>query len=121
MLVEGLGLLPGQLVVVSGPSGCGKTTLIKRVLERSGLKLQLSISATTRARRPDEIEGIHYYFKQEEEFHSASQGGEFLESAMYNGHFYGTPARPVYEGLSAGKSVLLEIEVNGARQIRDAA
>jgi guanylate kinase len=121
MWVEGWGHLPGQLVVVSGPSGCGKSTLIQRVLERSELNLQLSVSVTTRERRPDEVEGVHYYFKPYEDFRAAVQRGEFLESAEYNTHHYGTPARPVFEALSLGKSVVLEIEVIGALQVRNSA
>jgi guanylate kinase len=121
MWVEGWGHLPGQLVVVSGPSGCGKSTLIKRVLERADVNIQLSVSVTTRDCRPDEVDGVDYHFKQYEDFRSAAVRGEFLETAEYNAHLYGTPSQPVYEALSAGKSVLLEIEVNGALQVRNAA
>jgi guanylate kinase len=118
MWVEGWGHLPGQLVVVSGPSGCGKSTIIRSALDRPGLAVQLSVSATTRARRPGETQGIHYYFMDVDQFEAMRDRGEFLEWAEYNERYYGTPAIPVYQALSAGRSVLLEIEVNGALQVR---
>jgi guanylate kinase len=118
MWVEGWGDLPGQLVVVSGPSGCGKSTVIRRALECGEVKAELSVSATTRAPRPGERPGVEYHFLNTEEFQSAREAGEFLEWAEYNGHFYGTPARPVYESLAAGRGVVLEIEVQGALQVR---
>jgi guanylate kinase len=118
MWVEGWGPLPGQLVVVSGPSGCGKSTIMRRALECADLNVQLSVSATTRDRRPGESHGVEYYFMDLEQFQSARDRGEFLESAEYNNYCYGTPAIPVFNALSAGKSVILEIEVKGALQIR---
>jgi guanylate kinase len=121
MWVEGWGQLPGQLVVVSGPSGSGKSTIIRRALEDPGIDVQLSVSATTRDRRPGEQEGVNYFFMSREEFAAARRRHEFLETAEYNNHLYGTPARPVFEALAAGRSVLLEIEVEGALQIRNVA
>jgi guanylate kinase len=121
MWVEGRGHLPGQLVVVSGPSGCGKSSLIKRVLERMEANVHLSVSATTRDRRPGEVEGVDYYFMNREQFMAAAERREFLEWAEYFKNLYGTPARPVYEALAASKSVLLEIEVQGAIQVRQTA
>jgi guanylate kinase len=118
MWVEGWGHLPGQLVVVSGPSGCGKSTIIRSALERADLGIQLSVSATTRARRTGETQGIHYYFMDVDQFEAMRDRGEFLEWAEYNERYYGTPAIPVYQALAAGRSVLLEIEVNGALQVR---
>jgi guanylate kinase len=121
MWVAGWGQLRGRLVVVSGPSGSGKSTVLRRVLERLGLDLRLSVSATTRPRRPGERDEVDYHFLSNEEFLADRERGDFLEWAEYNGNLYGTRARPVYEALAAGKTVLLEIEVKGALQIRSAA
>jgi guanylate kinase len=117
MWVAGWGELKGQLVVVSGPSGCGKSTLIRRALNHPAMKnLRLSVSATTRTRRPGERHAVDYEFLTPDEFQARVD--EFLEWAEYNGNRYGTPARPVFEALAAGNSVVLEIEVQGARQVR---
>jgi guanylate kinase len=122
MWVAGRGELKGQLVVVSGPSGSGKGTLIRRALADPTMKdLELSISATTRPQRPGERDGIHYYFLSRDEFDRSVSAGDFLEWADYNDHRYGTPAQRVFDALSAGKSVLLEIDVNGALQVRKLA
>ena len=119
MWVEGRGNLPGQLVVVSGPSGSGKSSIIREVLNRGELNLQLSVSATSRNPRPGEVEGTDYYFKTKDAFRDAIEAGAFLEWAEYNDNYYGTPAAPVFERLEAQGSVLLEIEVAGALQIRE--
>jgi guanylate kinase len=119
--VTGWGELKGQLVVVSGPSGSGKSSIIRRALEDPGINVELSISATTRGRRPGEQDGVDYHFLSGEQFDAARDRDEFLEWAEYNTHFYGTPAKPVYEALASGRSVLLEIEVQGALQIRNSA
>ncbi len=121
MWVDGWGHLPGQLVVVSGPSGSGKSSVIRQALETGGLNLRLSVSATTRAPRPGEVNGVDYHFLTAAEFEKALKGQEFLESATYNENFYGTPSKPVYESLKTGQSVLLEIEVEGAKQVRESA
>lgn len=121
MWLEGRGQVPGQLVVVSGPSGCGKSTVIRRALERPGLKVRLSVSATTRSMRPGERDGVDYYFLSPEEFEAAVARGELLEWAAYNNHLYGTPAAPVFGALATGQSVVLEIEVQGAKQVREHA
>jgi guanylate kinase len=118
MLVAGVRDLPGQLVVVSGPSGCGKSTIIRRALTRPELDIDLSISATTREPRPGERNGIDYYFMDEEEFLARRDKNEFLEYTEYNRKYYGTLAASVYDALAAKKTVLLEIEVDGAKQIR---
>jgi guanylate kinase len=118
MWVENWGRLPGQLVVVSGPSGCGKSTVIRSALAHPGLNVQMSVSATTRPRRPGETHGVDYHFLDVGQFESLRGRGELLEWAEYNGNYYGTPAVPVFNALSSGKSVLLEIEVQGALQIR---
>lgn len=118
MWVEGRGDLPGQLVVVSGPSGSGKSSLLRSVLSYPSLNTRLSVSATTRPPRPGEVPGLDYHFMTREAFLESKKQGGFLESAEYNDRLYGTPAKPVYEALGQGHSVLLEIEVQGALQVR---
>lgn len=107
------------LVVLSGPSGVGKGTVVAAA-RKINPDLWCSVSATTRSRRPDEVEGVHYYFLADEEFHALAQSGGFLEWAGFAGHHYGTPKTPVWERLTAGRPVLLEIDLAGARQIRQA-
>lgn len=109
----------GRLVVVSGPSGAGKTTVMKRVFQRCGLPLVQSVSATTRPPRPGERDGIDYHFLPAEEFAARKQGGEFLEcfEVFGRGHWYGTLRSEVTTGLAAGKWVVLEIDVQGARAV----
>jgi guanylate kinase len=109
----------GRLFVITGPSGVGKGTLIRRLLERMP-ELQLSVSATTRAPRPGERDGVDYHFLSEEEFDRMIREGRLLEHATYSGNRYGTPRSEVEPRLAAGRSVVLEIEVQGARQIREA-
>jgi guanylate kinase len=122
MWMVGWGEMKGQLVVVSGPSGCGKTTVIQRALDDPRLKdVTLSVSATTRPRRPTERQTVDYHFMSPADFGTLRDRDEFLEWAEYNGNFYGTPAKPVFEVLAAGESVLLEIEVKGALQVRGTA
>lgn len=118
MWIEGWGNLPGQLVVVSGPSGCGKSTVIRHALQHTEMNLQLSVSATTRDPRPGEQDGVDYYFMDQEKFLEKRDKQEFIESAIYNGRFYGTPAIPVFSALASNKNLILEIEVHGAKQIR---
>lgn len=109
----------GRLVVVSGPSGAGKTTVMKRVFERCSLPLVQSVSATTRPPRPGERDGRDYHFLPSEEFALRKQGGEFLEcfAVFGRGHWYGTLRSEVTTGLAAGKWVVLEIDVQGARAV----
>ena len=121
MWVEDWGELPGQLVVVSGPSGSGKSSIVRAVIESGEVNAVLSVSATTREPRLGEIHGVDYFFMNIEEFFAARGREEFLELADYNRRMYGTPAKPVFDALAAGKTVLLEIEVQGARQVRKAA
>ncbi len=106
---------PGRLYVYSGPSGVGKGTLLAPLL-CEGL-VRLSVSATTRAPRPGETDGVEYYFVTREEFEQMIQNGEMLEYACYNGNYYGTPRRFVEEELKKGTNVILEIEVQGAAKV----
>jgi guanylate kinase len=109
----------GRLVVVSGPSGAGKTTVMKRVFEQSDLPLAHSVSATTRPPRPGERDGVDYHFLTAEEFSSLRERGGFLEcfEVFGRGHWYGTLRSEVTTGLEAGKWIVLEIDVQGARAI----
>jgi len=121
MWIQGWGDIPGQLVVISGPSGSGKSTVIRRLLERPDVHAELSVSATSRPPRPGEIDGVDYHFRSPEAFRAGCAAGEFLEWAEYNGNLYGTPARPVFEALALGRCVILEIETQGAMQVRERA
>ena len=105
-------------MVVSGPAGVGKGTIVKLACEKAEGKIHLSISATTRAPRPIDSEGVTYYFKTKEEFQSMIANNEILEWAEYVGNYYGTPRKPVEDALSRGLDVILEIEVQGAMQIK---
>lgn len=107
----------GILAVVSGFSGAGKGTLVNLLLEKYD-QYALSISATTRKPRPGEQEGVHYFYKSEEEFKRMIEQDELLEHACYVGNYYGTPRSFVEQQLAEGKDVILEIEVQGALQIK---
>jgi guanylate kinase len=107
------------VLVITGPSGVGKGTLIAALMRRLP-NLELSVSATTREPRPGERDGRDYHFLTPEEFERRVEAGEFLEHATYSGHRYGTLRGEVERRLAAGRSVVLEIEVQGARQIRAA-
>lgn len=109
---------PGKLIVLTGPSGVGKGTLLRSLLQRHP-ELYFSVSATTRAPRPGEIEGQHYYFVSRQQFEQMVKQGELLEWAEFAGNCYGTPRQPVEAQISQGRSVILEIELEGARQIRE--
>ncbi|NJM57495.1 MAG: guanylate kinase [Synechococcales cyanobacterium RU_4_20] len=101
----------------TGPSGVGKGTLLRSLLPKYP-DVHLSISATTRSPRPGEVDGVHYYFKSRELFQSLIAADELLEWAEFAGNWYGTPRLPVLEQVKAGKLVVLEIELEGARQVR---
>lgn len=107
----------GRLVVVSGPSGAGKSTLIRTSLEAVP-ELAYSVSATTRKSREGEVDGCDYVFLSREEFERWIDEGRFLEWAEYSGNLYGTPEQKVEEYLESGRSVILEIELQGARKVR---
>ncbi|MEG1779580.1 MAG: guanylate kinase [Oscillospiraceae bacterium] len=107
----------GQLIVLSGPSGVGKGTLLGRCLQRND-NLRYSVSATTREPRQGEIDGKDYYFMSKEEFLSRANNGCMLEYACYNGNYYGTPRDYCEKLMNEGKDVVLEIEVQGAMQVK---
>lgn len=111
--------MPAHLVVLAGPSGVGKSSVIKEAL-RQAPNTWLSVSATTRAPRPGEVDGVNYFYVSDEKFDQMIEDNQLLEWANYAGHRYGTPRKAVQEKLAAGTPVLLEIEVQGAKQIREA-
>ena len=106
----------GIMFVVSSPSGAGKTTLTRNLVN-ADRNLMLSISVTTRKRRPSEVDGVHYHFISRPKFSSMKKLGELLESANVHGNFYGTPRRPVEKALGAGRDVLFDIDWQGAKQL----
>jgi len=108
--------LPGRLIVISGASGSGKSTLVQRLLARPDLRLQVSVSATTRAPRPAEQPDRDYCFLNVEQFEKMRSG--LLESAVVHGQFYGTPAEPVRQAMAQGICVALVIDVQGGLQVR---
>lgn len=109
----------GVLLVVSGPSGAGKSTLVGKYVSAHPDTF-LAVSATTRARRPSEVDGEDYVFLPKEEFQRRLGEGGFLEHAEVHGNFYGTPREPVEEALVKGQDVILEIDVQGGRQVAEA-
>lgn len=110
----------GILLVVAGPSGVGKGTMISGLLERHP-GMRWSVSCTTRAPRPGEVDGRDYYFVSPDEFARMIAAGELLEWAVVHGtHAYGTPRAPIEEALAAGRDIVLEIDYQGARSIRQA-
>lgn len=110
----------GLMLVLSSPSGAGKTTLSRRLLETDP-GIVMSVSATTRAKRPNEVEGKDYFFVTVEKFTAMAQGGEFLEHATVFGNSYGTPQKPVMDALAAGRDVLFDIDWQGAQQLKEKA
>ncbi len=110
---------PGRIVIISGPSGAGKSTVVRRLLEVCALPLTLSVSATTRAPRPGEIDGQDYHFLTAAEFQRRRENGDFLESkeVFARGDYYGTLRSETASGLSQGKWVILEIDVEGALSV----
>ena len=107
----------GLMLVLSSPSGAGKTTLARLLLE-SDPNVAMSVSATTRPKRPGEVDGRDYFFIADEKFQRMANAGEFLEHATVFGHRYGTPREPVLEALTAGRDVLFDIDWQGTQQLR---
>ena len=108
----------GLLLVVSGPTGAGKGTICKALLNKND-QIKLSVSATTRKPRNGEVHGVNYFFIEKEEFTKMIENGEFLEHAQIYDNFYGTPKAAIIECLEKGQDVILEIEMQGARQIKE--
>ncbi|WP_192986811.1 guanylate kinase [Carnobacterium mobile] len=109
----------GLLIVLSGPSGVGKGTVRKAIFEQPDNDLDYSISMTTRKKREGEIEGVDYFFRTKDQFEELIANGGLLEYAEYVGNYYGTPLDYVNQTLASGKDVFLEIEVQGALQVRE--
>ena len=107
----------GLLIVVSAPSGCGKGTILSEVLKNDNFFY--SVSATTRAPREGEVNGVNYHFLTKEKFEELIASDGMLEYAQYCGNYYGTPRKAVFDKLDEGKDVILEIEVQGAMKIRE--
>lgn len=108
----------GFMLVLSSPSGAGKTTIARRLIEEEN-DLYMSVSATTRPRRPGEVEGKDYYFVGDEFFHQMANRGEFLEHANVFDYYYATPAAPVMDALREGRDILFDIDWQGTQQIAD--
>lgn len=106
----------GILIVVSAPAGCGKDTILGEALAANG-NLFYSVSATSRAMRPGETDGVSYHFRTREQFEKMIADGELLEYTQYCGNYYGTPKKAVEDMLAAGKDVILKIEVEGAANV----
>ncbi|MGY3713974.1 guanylate kinase [Sutcliffiella cohnii] len=109
----------GLLIVLSGPSGVGKGTVRKAIFSKDDVDFEYSISMTTRKPREGEVDGVDYFFKSKEEFQSLIEQDKFIEWAEYVGNYYGTPVDYVEQCLSQGKDVFLEIEVQGALQVKN--
>lgn len=108
----------GQLIVISAPSGAGKDTVVKELMKRDGNNLWVSVSATSRAPREGEKEGVDYYYLSKEEFEKRIEEGFFLEYTNYAGNYYGTPKKYIKEKLDKGIDVILIIEIEGASNIK---
>jgi guanylate kinase len=106
----------GLMFVMSSPSGAGKTTLTRLLVQKED-NIDLSISVTTRQRRPSEVEGVHYFFVSRPEFERMRDSSELLEWAEVHGNYYGTPAKPVEKALAKGRDVLFDIDYQGTRQL----
>lgn len=104
------------MFVLSSPSGAGKTTLTRLLVQKEE-NIELSISVTTRERRPTEVDGVHYHFVTRGEFEQLREAGELLEWAEVHGNYYGTPAEPVEKAIARGKDILFDIDYQGTRQL----
>lgn len=110
-------MIKGRVFIISGPSGSGKDTVMKKVFERKP-DLKFSISSITRGMRPGEVEGEKYNFVSRERFEQMIQNDELLEHNVFVGNYYGTPKAPVIDCIESGNDILIEVDVNGAQQIR---
>ena len=110
----------GLLLILSSPSGAGKSTLARRLMDWDAT-IRFSVSATTRAPRPGEVDGREYYFRSREDFLAMTAAGEMLEHAEVFGNFYGSPRGPVEQAMSAGRDTLFDIDWQGGQQIRNSA
>ena len=108
----------GKIVIISGPSGCGKSTVLAEVFKKLS-NYYFSVSATTRKPREGETDGVDYLFISKNRFKKMLERNEFLEHAEYVGNYYGTPIAPIYDNSEAGNTVILDIEINGFRQIKE--
>ncbi|MDR2625889.1 MAG: guanylate kinase [Zoogloeaceae bacterium] len=111
--------MSGLLFIVAAPSGAGKTTLVRRLIAQTP-NLALSVSCTTRSPRPGEVDGRDYHFLEKADFHALQEAGDFLEWAKVHGNYYGTSRRQIADARAAGRDVLLEIDWQGAAQVRGA-
>lgn len=119
--MEGFGIRRrGLMLILSSPSGAGKTTISRKLLERDS-NLEMSVSVTTRPKRPGEVEGVDYHFVDPTTFNLMVNRQEFLEHAKVFGHYYGTPRKPVEEALHAGRDVLFDIDWQGTQQVMENA
>ncbi|GAB3069702.1 guanylate kinase [Salinicoccus sesuvii] len=109
----------GLLIVLSGPSGVGKGTVRKAIFDHPDTDFKYSISMTTREKREGEVDGVDYFFKAKEEFEALIEQDKFIEYAQYVGNYYGTPVDYVEQTMTSGHDVFLEIEVEGAKQVRE--
>ena len=109
----------GLLIVISGPSGVGKGTILKELIKDEELKLSYSVSMTTREKREGEEDGVNYHFVSKERFEEAINNGELLEYAEFVGNYYGTPLNEVVKLRDEGRNVVLEIEVQGCKQVQE--
>lgn len=107
----------GHIIVISGPSGVGKGTIVSKLLKQNP-ELHFSVSATTRKKRPSETDGVHYFFVSEECFKEMIENDELAEYAFYANHYYGTPYKALEEARGKGYDVVLDIEVQGAAQVK---
>ncbi|MBQ4917489.1 MAG: guanylate kinase [Muribaculaceae bacterium] len=109
----------GKLIIISAPSGCGKSTIIGEIIKNEGLNLAFSISATTRAPRGEEIDGVNYYFLSEDEFKQAIANDELVEyEEVYPGRYYGTLKKEIARICESGKNVILDIDVKGGINVK---
>lgn len=109
----------GKLIVISAPSGCGKSTIINSILDKEIFDLEFSVSATNRAPREGEVDGVHYHFLTTEQFRDAVEAGEFVEwEEVYPGRYYGTLRSAIDNQLSQGQNIILDIDVKGALNVK---